>query len=133
MTTLPSLRHHPDPPATGSVAASDAPCDCCGQSRGFTYDGPVHSVEAPSGVLCPWCLADGRAAERYEAQFTEVEGQLPMEVVLAVERRTPGFRGRQQERRLTHCGDAAAFLGPVGAADIRRHPDALDDLAADFA
>lgn len=55
-----------------------------------------------------------------------------MEVRLEVDRRTPGFRGRQQERWLTHCGDAAAFLGRAGAADVRRHPDALADLLAEF-
>jgi uncharacterized protein len=26
---LPVLRYHPDPIASGSIAASDAQCDCC--------------------------------------------------------------------------------------------------------
>ncbi|MEU9913259.1 CbrC family protein [Streptomyces sp. NPDC051001] len=132
MLALPVFRYHPDPLATGSVVPSEARCDCCGQHRGFAYDGPVYAVADPSGVLCPWCLADGSASERYEAQFTETEGRVPMEVRLEVDRRTPGFRGWQQERWLTHCGDAAAFLGRAGAADVRRHPDALADLAAEF-
>jgi uncharacterized protein CbrC (UPF0167 family) len=131
MTALPVFRYHPDPLATGSVVPSEAPCDCCGQRRGFVYDGPVYAVADPE-ALCPWCLADGSAAERYEAQFTETEGRVPMEVRLEVDRRTPGFRGWQQERWLTHCGDAAAFLGRAGAADVRRHPDALADLVAEF-
>ncbi|MFD3841634.1 CbrC family protein [Streptomyces sp. NPDC058642] len=131
MTALPVFRYHPDPLATGSMVPSEARCDCCGQRRGFVYDGPVYAVADP-GALCPWCLADGSAAERYEAQFTETEGRVPMEVRLEVDRRTPGFRGWQQERWLTHCGDAAAFLGRAGAGDVRRHPDALADLVAEF-
>ncbi|MDN3023017.1 CbrC family protein [Streptomyces sp. S.PB5] len=131
MTTLPSFRYHPDPVATGSVVPSDAPCDCCGRSRGFAYDGPVFGVDDPAGALCPWCLADGSAAARYEAQFTEAEGRIPLEVRVEVERRTPGFRGRQQEQWLTHCGDAAAFLGRAGAAGVKEYPEALGDLLAD--
>lgn len=131
MTALPVFRYHPDPLATGSVVPSEARCACCGQRRGFVYDGPVYAVADPE-ALCPWCLADGTAAERYEAQFTETEGRVPMEVRLEVDRRTPGFRGWQQERWLTHCGDAAAFLGRAGAADVRCHPDALADLVAEF-
>lgn len=129
---LPSFRYHPDPLATGSVVPSDALCDCCGRRCGFAYAGPVFAVTDPAGALCPWCLADGSAAERYEAQFTEVEGPVPMDVRLEVDRRTPGFHGWQQERWLTHCGDAAAFLGRAGAADVKRRPDALADLTAEY-
>ncbi|WP_329340044.1 CbrC family protein [Streptomyces sp. NBC_01352] len=111
---LPAFPYHPDPVGTGSVAPSDAPCACCGLRRGYAYTGPVFSAADLSDPLCPWCIADGSAAERYEAQFTEVDGRdVPMEVVHAVERRTPGFSGWQQERWLSHCGDAAVFLGYV--------------------
>ncbi|WP_405729304.1 CbrC family protein [Streptomyces sp. NBC_01537] len=70
------------------------------------------------------CIADGSAAERYEAQFTEVDSGVAPGVARAVETRTPGFSGWQQERRLVHCGDGAAFLGRVGAAGPAAHPDA---------
>ncbi|REJ66450.1 MAG: hypothetical protein DWQ31_14945 [Planctomycetota bacterium] len=31
---LPVFKYHPDPLDTGAIAASDAICACCGQSRG---------------------------------------------------------------------------------------------------
>jgi len=38
---LPTFRYHPDPLASGSIAASDAACACCNQHRGFIYTGPT--------------------------------------------------------------------------------------------
>ncbi|MEV6106667.1 CbrC family protein [Streptomyces sp. NPDC051940] len=129
---LPQFPYHPDPVATGSVAPSDAECICCERVRGFIYVGPVYAVDEIDEELCPWCIADGSAAERFEAQFTEVDGDVPLDVVRAVEQRTPGFSGWQQERWLTHCGDAAMFHGRAGAAELARHPDALAAISADL-
>lgn len=129
---LPAFPYHPDPLATGSVVRSDAPCVCCDRRRGYVYTGPVYAVADLGRALCPWCLADGSAAERYEAQFTEVDGEVPMDVVRAVEQRTPGFAGWQQERWLTHCGDAAVFLGRAGVRELEPYADVLESLAADF-
>jgi uncharacterized protein CbrC (UPF0167 family) len=36
--------------------------------------------------------------------------------------------GWQQEHWLYHCGDAAAFLGRVGWAELQSHPDAVESL-----
>jgi hypothetical protein len=30
--------------------------------------------------LCPWCIADGRAAAKFDAQFTDVLWAVPDEV-----------------------------------------------------
>ncbi|ONM49903.1 CbrC family protein [Nocardia donostiensis] len=130
--SLPEFLYHPDPVATGSVVPSDTMCACCGQSRGYVYTGPVYAVADLHHALCPWCIADGSAAERYEAQFTEIDGSVPTDVVIAVEQRTPGFAGWQQERWLTHCGDAAVFLGRAGARELKSYPDAQQLLEADF-
>ncbi|WP_330305041.1 MULTISPECIES: CbrC family protein [unclassified Streptomyces] len=129
---LPYFPYHPDPLATGSLVPSRTRCACCGQPRGYVYAGPVYAVAGLSHALCPWCLADGSAAARYEAQFTEVDGRVPADVVRTVEQRTPGFGGWQQERWLTHCEDAAVFLGRAGIRELTPHPDALEALAADF-
>jgi uncharacterized protein CbrC (UPF0167 family) len=43
-----------------------------------------------------------------------------------IEEHTPGFSGWQQEGWLSCCGDAAAFLGAAGAAELREHyPQAI--------
>nr|WP_236573977.1 CbrC family protein [Streptomyces sp. GS7] len=49
---------------------SDAACVCCGKKRGYVYAGPVYAAEEPDGRLCPWCIAGGSAAGRYEAHFS---------------------------------------------------------------
>ncbi|WP_130510106.1 CbrC family protein [Krasilnikovia cinnamomea] len=127
---LPPFRYHPDPVATGSVVAEEVVCVCCGRQRPFTYVGPVYAVEELGRRLCPWCVADGQAASLFDAQFTEVGWRVPddvaAEVTEEVLQRTPGFAGWQQERWLHHCGDAAEFHGPVGAAELAAFPDALE-------
>jgi uncharacterized protein CbrC (UPF0167 family) len=121
---LPTFRYHPDPVATGSVEASDGRCPRCEQARGFAYVGPVHADEDVEG-LCPWCIADGSAAERFDAEFTEVDGEVPDEVLVELTQRTPGFTGWQEERWLVHCDEGAAYLGRIGYDELAAHPDAL--------
>ena len=137
---LPAFRYHPDPLATGSIVASDASCRCCGQARGVVYSGPVYAEEELDDALCPWCIADGSAAARFGAEFVDGAGvggygqwdPVPAAVVVEVSQRTPGFSGWQQERWWTHCGDAAEFLGPSGAAELRaRWAAALPSIQAD--
>jgi uncharacterized protein len=103
--------------------------------RGFTYTGPVYAIKRLIGELCPWCIADGSAAAAFEAEFTDVgwgvpEG-VPNDVVQQVAKRTPGFRGWQQERWLFHCDDAAAFLGRAGYEQLRELESALEMLRAE--
>jgi hypothetical protein len=91
---IPRFPYHPNPVATGSVTASDEPCVCCGQERGWVYTGPVYAADAPDTGICPYCIAFGTAAEHYDAFFTdgiEGDGDVPQDVVTAVLRRTPGF------------------------------------------
>jgi uncharacterized protein len=134
---LPAFAYHPDPIATGSVIRSPVLCSCCGQQRLMTYVGPVFAEEELERELCPWCIADGSAADSYDAQFTDVTWRVPddvsTEVTEAVLRRTPGFNGWQQERWLHHCKDGAEFHGRVGARELHAKPDAQQALLTDMA
>jgi uncharacterized protein CbrC (UPF0167 family) len=126
---LPQFPYHPNPVATGSVTASDEACVCCGQERGWVYTGPVHAADAPDSGICPYCIASGTAAERYDASFTDgIEGDVPRHVMTAILGRTPGFLAWQSPTWLTHCGDGAAFLGPAGARELEAYPDAVGHL-----
>ncbi|MFI0511438.1 CbrC family protein [Streptomyces sp. WSLK1-5] len=126
---LPHFPYHPSPVATGSVTASDDPCVCCGQERGWVYTGPVHAAGAPDSGICPYCVAFGKAADRYGATFVDgIEGNVPEDIVTAILTRTPGFLARRSPAWLTHCGDGAAFLGRAGAEELDRYPDAVADL-----
>lgn len=128
---LPEFPYHPDPLRTGSVKPSDRDCVCCGRVRGYIYAGPVYAVEELDESLCPWCIADGSAAERFGADYTDLlnlpEG-VPAEVIEQVTTRTPGFSGWQQEHWMFHCRDGAAFLGVVGRTELEPYPDALEML-----
>jgi uncharacterized protein len=119
---LPSFRYHPNPLDTGSIMAHEVTCAGSGRARGFMYVGPVYSLHDLDDRLCPWCIADGTAADRFGAEFTDtgwpnVPSDVPPEVIDVVSRRTPGFTGWQQEHWLYHCGDGAAFLGVADRRD----------------
>lgn len=122
---LPRFKYHPDPVATGSVVVSVETCQVCGQARGFIYAGALYSAQDAERV-CSWCIADGNAHARLGAEFTDAAAvgghgkweAVPAEVVREVAERTPGFSSWQGERWFTHCGDAAAFLGPMGRAEL---------------
>jgi hypothetical protein len=123
---LPAFKYHPDPLKTGAIASSDEACACCGERRGFVYTGPVHSTREVDASICPWCIGSGEAHERFEADFTDTAGigshgvwtAVAPDIVREVAHRTPGFRGLQQARWWTHCGDAAEFLGHAGAEEV---------------
>ncbi|MFG1681611.1 CbrC family protein [Nonomuraea sp. NPDC049269] len=70
-------------------------------------------------------------AARYDAELVDVydaPNDAPKVTIEIISRRTPGFSGWQQERWLFHCGDGAAFLGPVGASELDAFPDAREML-----
>ncbi len=130
---LPTFKYHPDPIASECVVPSDEVCICCQQPRGYVYRGPVYAEGEYEDCICPWCIADGSASSKLGAEFTDAAGvggggqweDVPKEVVDEVAYRTPGFAGWQQERWATHCGDACAFLGRMGFAELQaRGPEA---------
>jgi uncharacterized protein CbrC (UPF0167 family) len=138
--SIPTFKYHPDPIATGSISRSDAKCICCDRQRGFIYAGPVYSVKKLSECICPWCIVDGSAHAKFDAEFTDAAGvggysrtkKLPQSIIEEVAYRTPGFSGWQQERWLACCGDAAAFVGHAGCAELQiQFADAVESIRLD--
>lgn len=119
---LPVFRYHPAPVDTGSIIESKAPCAVCGERRGFVYSGPVYAEGDFEDAICPWCLADGSAHETLGATFVDSEAfaaDTPDRVIAEICERTPGYAAWQAEEWPSCCGDAAAFIGPMGIAEIR--------------
>src|ERR1700744_1794087 len=120
--SLPEFRYHPDPIATGTVKASDVKCVCCDLARGYIYTGNTYSEEDLEDAVCPWCIADGSAAEKFDAMFSDdsplLDADMPEAVVEEVTRRTPGFTSWQQEVWLCCCDDACAFHGDATRAQL---------------
>src|SRR5688572_17080932 len=119
---LPTFKYHPDPITSGSVKESPEQCPCCKQSRGYLYDGPIYGEKSPE-VVCPWCIADGKAHKKYKAEFVDYEGfaeEIPEAAQDEIAFRTPGYASWQTEHWPACCNDATAYLRPVGIADIRK-------------
>ncbi len=125
---LPTFVYHPDPIATGTVVATDETCDCCRRVRGFKCDGPSYG-EHDLEVICPWCIADGTAHDRFGATFMDRDGigdyghwgAVPDDVRDLIAYRTPCFTGWQQERWWACCNDAGVFLGHAGKAELEAY------------
>jgi uncharacterized protein len=129
MEPLPTFRYHPDPVRTGAVTNSNTTCICCGEVRGFIYVASVYSRQQLRDQLCPWCIANGEAAKRFDASFSDstplIQAKVPREVVDEVTERTPGFNSWQEGTWLSHCGDACIFEGEASKEDLER-------ISADF-
>jgi len=129
--TLPSFRYHPDPVGTSSIAASEKECRCCGRSRGYIYTlAPYTEEEVDEESVCPWCIADGSAHAKLQAEFIDPHGipdDVPEAVAAQLVERTPGYASWQTEEWRACCDDAAAYLGPFGYMEIMRQ-DLLGEL-----
>lgn len=145
---LPVFRYHPDPVSTGAIRADpDALCPCCERRTGWAYTTTPYGLGEQPELLCPWCIADGSAHTRFGSEFVsdigetdigetdinkrDTGGEVPREIIDEVNLRTPGYLSWQGEQWLTHCGDAAAFLGPAGWEELRKLPQACAALVAD--
>ena len=121
---LPTFRYHPNPLETGAFeeSADGVACDCCGKTTHIYYTAPFFSVENIEH-LCPDCIASGEAARKYNGSFQDdcsvddgVDDPARLDELI---HRTPGYHGWQQEYWRAHCGDYCAFLGYVGARELR--------------
>jgi uncharacterized protein CbrC (UPF0167 family) len=136
--TLPVFKYHPDPIASGSIKVSDGKCQACNEHRRFIYTGAVCSDRDLDDALCPWCIFDGTAHRVFGAEFVDPKAvgdygrwdSVPQSVIEEVCFRTPSFSGWQQERWYTHCGDAAEFVGAVGAVELRKLDPSLSKALA---
>jgi len=123
---LPRFEYFPDPVGNGCIVARKADCICCGLPRNHMYVGPIYSVDEIEEI-CPWCIADGLAAEKLSADFNDAlnipEG-IPEDVVLTVCCRTPGYRSWQDNQWLFSATDALIFLGEVSGKQVLDEGDA---------
>jgi uncharacterized protein CbrC (UPF0167 family) len=125
---LPNFKYHPDPIFTRSIRAGSSVCDCCGQARGFEYTASFYSAHDPKPTLCPWCIASGDAASKYEGQFSDDyplhQAGIAEDIILEVCERTPGYASWQQEIWQSHCADACEFHGDADPLELRALTDA---------
>ena len=118
---LPFFKYHPDPLKTGTFETDETVvCDCCGKETDVYYSGPFYSVEDVE-YLCPECIANGKASKKFDGDFIDIYfGEVSDEEKIdELIHRTPSYCGWQQEIWVTHCDDFCAFLGYVGAKELK--------------
>ena len=114
---MPFFKYHPDPVKTGAFKTGETRvCGCCGRETDVWYDEPFYAEEDVE-CICPDCIADGSAAEKFDGTFQDKSnvGSVSDPAMLdELIRRTPGYVGWQQEYWYAHCDDFCEFLGYVG-------------------
>jgi hypothetical protein len=91
----------------------------------------VYCEDDLSDRLCPWCIADGSAFDRYGATFVDSEAfdaDASEAIVSVIMERTPGFNSWNNERWPSCCGEPAAYAGPIGYEELRASWPRLEGL-----
>ena len=134
MAEFPKFKYHPDPIGTEAFKKADElrVCQCCGKRTEYVYEAPFFSAEDVE-CLCPYCIADGSAAEKFDGEFQDSASCDKVDDPAKTEKltkRTPGYIGWQQEYWLAHCGDYCAFVGYVGMEELEKMglADKLEDI-----
>lgn len=121
---IPTFKYHPSPLATKAFEESKEGlvCDCCGEVTHIYYQTPFYSIDDVE-CLCPTCIANGNAATKFNGSFQDdlsiEEGVDDLDKIDELIHRTPGYCGWQQEYWRVHCSDFCAYLGYVGASELK--------------
>ncbi|MGQ3379925.1 CbrC family protein [Priestia endophytica] len=67
---LPVFRYNPNALELEFIEKEETFCPVCKKKREYTYTGPFYSIEDVEGI-CPWCIADGSAAKKYDGEFQD--------------------------------------------------------------
>lgn len=116
------FKYHPNAYKLDLFVEEDGICSVCNEERSLKYTASFYSVEDPE-YICPYCIADGRAAKKYDGSFNDycgIEGVspdpndppsvIPREMLLEICERTPSYFSWQQEVWLSHCNEPCAFI-----------------------
>ena len=139
---LPKFKYSPNAYNIDIFKEEEGACSICNQNREIKYDSSFYSVEEPE-YICPWCIADGGAANKYSGEFNDSAGiETPLgyasddvlqatfdKKILEVTQRTPSYVSWQQEVWLTHCNEPCAFIDYADSEMIR---PLLHELEADI-
>jgi uncharacterized protein len=118
---LPSFRFHTDPPAEGVLQPTALACAACNQVRGVRVSS--HYGVQHYDSICPWCVANGRAATALGVSFEQdIDGDVAPAIWNELNLRNPGYESWQGENWLTHCGKPCVFHGDLPRAEVLSLP-----------
>lgn len=116
--SVPRFRFYADPVGDGQITESSEACASCGRSRGWISNAALYSDTVPDDAMfCPWCIADGSAAARFDGSFNELEAAVASGGD-ELTRRTPNFESWQDLSWPVHCDVPAVYLGQPTGAEI---------------
>lgn len=120
--SLPHFIYHPDPLSTGAFVEGEAKlCPSCGKESNIYYNLMPYCIDNIKN-LCPFCIANGLAAKKFDAEFVqdaEWQGELDSEKNQLLYCQTPGYSSWQGENWLSCCQDYCAYLGTVGTRELK--------------
>lgn len=128
--SLPRFKYHPDPLRTGAIEFDQTDCVCCGKMTEYVYMGPIYGEVDPCGAICPSCIAAGKAASKYNIQFSDPcelsKAGISKEIIDEVIHRTPGFNSCETDAWLSCCNEACEFICRADEKIIKEiYPEAL--------
>lgn len=122
LQSLPHFIYHPDPLSTGAFVEGEAKlCPSCGKESNIYYNLMPYCIDNIKN-LCPFCIANGLAAKKFDAEFVqdaEGQGELVPEKDQLLFCQTPGYSSWQGENWLSCCQDYCAYLGTVGTKELK--------------
>lgn len=126
---LPKFKYHLNPIKSGVIAKEKTLCPVCKELKDYRYECKPYGNIDLEGV-CPWCIANGRAAEDYDVEFNDYYGysnEVNEAQIEELIRRTPTYISWQTEHWMTHCHDFCAFVEYVGWGEIEYLYDELKE------
>ncbi|GMA61589.1 CbrC family protein [Alicyclobacillus fastidiosus] len=129
-TSLPTFVYHRDPVQTGAIEPRQIVCAACGEHSPYAYLGPVFADDEIEQI-CPWCIEDGQAAAKFDAEFVDATDCEPVADASSLDllvTRTPGFAGWQQERWLSHCGDFCTYIANIPNTHVKEQEELIQTI-----
>jgi uncharacterized protein CbrC (UPF0167 family) len=136
---LPQFKYNPNAYKNGIFEKKEGTCSVCNEKRNVKYTSSFYSIKKPE-YICPFCIANGKAAEKYDGEFvaySNIEGvspdpadpkpTIPKKMLLEVSQRTPCYNSWQQEVWLSHCNEPCVFIDYADGETIKPFIDELEE------
>ncbi len=126
-----TFKYHPNLYTCGVLEEGENTCQCCGKTVDLYYP-TMYSIEDIE-CLCLECIANGKAAEKFDGSFNDTCGDYLDNTKLNDElyKRTPGYISWQGEKWRACCDDYCAFLGDTNAQELQKM-NVLDEVLKEY-
>lgn len=126
---IPKFKYHLDPIKSGVIVKEKTCCPVCNVIKEYRYElMPAGDINLEG--VCPWCIADGSAAKKYDVTFINYYGysnEVNDEQIKELVGKTPAYISWQTEEWMTHCNDFCTFVEYVGWNEIEHLYDELKE------